>query len=335
VVRKPVERDRLDAYENAVHRAVDWLVGMLNPDGSMNPVEKGALAYYKVPRGLAVAGRLSEANAMLDWAKRELMTDEGDFRAPRAGFHRFHYTYSSAWFVWTGQVLGRFDVSYPGMDYLRRFRHPGTGGYCSEDVFAEGNHNEQDLLTICFTSFIGLYMGMIDEAVGAAALVEGMLDRQPDIRRRLWLRVDGSGELVTGIPGRCGERRFYVLEIDRPGQYYYYPGAALVFLAKLYSITRDRRHLALAERIFDICLRCHEDAFLTDGTGKVGLGSAYLFALTGDDAYAEAALRSCDFLAGDQKAGGFWERGGAPTASSTAEFVVWLSEIVSILSAGA
>jgi hypothetical protein len=42
-------------------------------------------------------------------------------------------------------------------------------------------------------------------------------------------------------------------------------------------------------------------------------------------------MRSCDFLAEDQHPDGCWMRGGSPTASSTAEFVVWLSEVIAIL----
>ena len=114
-------------------------------------------------------------------------------------------------------------------------------------------------------------------------------------------------------------------------QYYYYLGASMVFLTRLYTISGDRKHLDLANTVYKVCLNCHEDVFHTDGTGKVGLGSAFLYQATGDKKYAESAIKSCDFLVSDQHPGGYWERGGKPTASSTAEFVVWLCEVVSIL----
>jgi len=324
------DKAKLGQYEDAVRRAERWLCSMLNPDGSMNPADKGPLAYYKVPRSLAIVGRLREAQAMLEWARRTIFTPEGDFAAPREGFHHYHYTYSSAWFVWVAQLLGRFDISYRGMAYLSRFRNPRTGGYCSEAPYGTGGSDEQDLLSISFNAFVGLHLGMRAEAEAAADLIRRLLDQQPDPGRVLWLRVDADGRLLERVGPDCDEPRYYALEIQSPAQYYYYLGAALVFLARLYGLTGDRRHLESAAAIHDLCLQCHEDVFLTDGTGKVGLGSAYLFQATGEQRYAESAVRSCDFLVADQQAEGCWVRGGKPTASSTAEFVVWLCEVMAL-----
>ena len=209
-----------ETYREAVERAAGWLGRQLNPDGSMNPVEKGALTYYKVPRGFQVVGRLREAHAMLDWAGRTILTPDGDFAAERQAFHHYHYTYSSAWFVWVAQLLGRFDVSYRGMEYLRRFRNPHTGGYCSEATYAADNHNEQDLLSISFNAFVGLHLGLVHEARAAAALIRRILDQQPDPETRVWLRADAEGGLVARVDPGCDEPRYYVLEIEAPEQYY-------------------------------------------------------------------------------------------------------------------
>ena len=329
--REATLREHTENYREAVGRAVGWMGQQLNSDGSMNPIEKGPLTYYKVPRGFQVVGRLREAHAMLDWTRRTIFTPEGDFAAERQAFHYHHYTYSSAWFVWVAQLLGRFDISYRGMEYLDRFRNPRTGGYCSEATYAVENRNEQDLLSISFNAFVGLHLGRLEEAREAAGLIRRFIDQQPEPEKMVWLRVDAEGGLITRVDPDCDESRYYVLEIKAPEQYYYYLGAAMVFLARLYSLTGDGRHLEMAEAVYDICRKCHEDVFLTDGTGKVGLGSAFLYQLTGEEKYAQAAMRSCDFLVGDQHPDGCWMRGGSPTASSTAEFVVWLSEVIAIL----
>jgi len=322
--------EKLEKYGESVDKGVQWLCRMQNPDGSMNPAEKGALTYYKVPRGLAIAGRLQEAHSLLDWVERTIFTPEGDFAAERQGFHHYHYTYSSAWFVWVAQLLSRFDISYRGMEYLLRFRNPRTGGYCSETACGTGHHDEQDVLSTSFNAFVGLHLGLVEEAGAAAQLVRHILDQQPDPDRMFWLRVDADGRLITQVNPDCDEPRYYVLEVKEPAQYYYYLGAAMVFLAKLYGVTGDEQHLEAADTVHRLCLQCHPDVFLTDGTGKVGLGSAYLFKATGEPKYAESAVKSCDFLAADQHPDGCWVRGGSPTASSTAEFVVWLSEVIAI-----
>lgn len=326
-----MSKESVQAYREAAAKAAKWLCSIQNPDGSMNPVEKGALTYYKIPRGLAIAGRLEEAHALLDWARETIFTAEGDFAAERKAFHHYHYTYSSAWFIWAAHLLSRFDISYKGMEYLRRFRNPRTGGYCSEATYSRERHNEQDLLSISFNAFVGLHMGMLEEAETAAKLVRSIIEQQPEPDRTFWLRVDAEGGLITRVAPNCDEPRFYALEVKAPAQYYYYLGAAMVFLAKLYSVTRSERHLETAEIVHKICLTCHEDVFLTDGTGKVGLGSAYLYKITGEEKYAVSAARSCEFLTADQHPDGYWARGGSPTASSTAEFVVWLSEVAAML----
>lgn len=328
MARKLLPPEKMEKYRESASKAAQWLGSIQNSDGSIDPADKGPLAYYKIPRGLQIVGRLQEAQAMLDWTRESIFTPEGDFAGERKGFHHFHYTYSSAWFVWVAQLMSRFDISCKGMDYLCRFRNPRTGGYCSEAIYAPENHNEQDLLSISFNSFVGLHLGMLKEAKAAAELIDDIIDQQPELDERFWMRVDADGRLITRVDPNCDEPRYYVLEVKAPEQYYYYLGAAMVFLAKLYSATGDRQHLEAAEAIHRICLQCHEDVFLTDGTGKVGLGSAYLFKVTGEEKYAESAIKSCDFLVADQHPDGYWVRGGMPTASSTAEFVVWLSEVV-------
>jgi hypothetical protein len=297
----------------------------------MNPVSNGALSYYKVPCAFLIAGEHEAAHKLLDWAKRELMTPEGDFRAERKGWHVSHYSYSSCWFVWVAQRLSRFDVSYKGMEYLLRFVHPKTGGFCSKGPYEDGGENEQDILATAFTAFIGLHLHLIEEAIAAAGWIEDLLKQQPHPERELWIRKDDKGRLITSVP-KGEEAGYYVLIAKEPKQHYYFIGGAIVFLAKLYSITGKKKYFEMADHVVDFALSCHPDVFLTDGTGKVGLGSAYLYYLTKNEKYLRAAERSADFLVADQQPEGYWMRGGKPTASSTGEFVVWLTEIVTCCS---
>lgn len=315
----------------SIDKAGKWLRSIQNEDGSMNPVSNGALSYYKVPCALLIGGEHQAANRLLDWAKMELMTEEGDFQAERKNWHASHYVYSSSWFVWVAQRLSRFDVSYKGMEYLLRFVNPKTGGFCSKGLYVEDQENEQDLLSTSFTAFVGLHLNRITEAIAAGGWIESLLGQQPHPETELWIRMDDDGRLITSVPER-GEPNYYVLVAKEPKQHYYFVGGAIVFLAKLYSITKDEKYLKMANRFVDFALSCHEDAFLTDGTGKVGLGAAYLYYLTKDEKYLRAAERSAVFLLDDQQPEGYWVRGGKPTASSTGEFVVWLTEIVSCCS---
>ena len=328
------DADRIAGYRESAERAVRWLLSIQNPDGTMNPTEKGAFSYYKVPRCLAMAGHHDEAARLLAWAEREIFTADGNFDATRTGFHAAHSCYANCWFVWAAHAMSRFDISYPGMDYVLRFRHPHNGGYCSEGPYRPGQGNEQDLVSTAFASFVGLHLGRLEEAVAAAEFIARFVEQQPEPDKRLWLRTDDNGKLVTAVPEGCEEPRYFVLETEAPGQLYYYLGVSMILLGKLYMLKRQQRYIEAADAFLRTAHRCHPDAFLTDGTGKIGLGAAYLYHATGDPKYAEAARKSCDFLVSDQSDEGPWIRDGKPTASSTAEFAVWLTVVATILGRG-
>ena len=81
-------------------------------------------------------------------------------------------------------------------------------------------------------------------------------------------------------------------------------------------------------------MRCHEDLFQADSAGKFCYGNTFLYRATGDEGYLQVAERCADYLVADQQPEGCWMRGGKPTASSTAEFCVWLTNLLCLAEAG-
>ena len=318
----------LNKYEEAVHKSVAWILTQQNADGSLNPADKAPAAFYKVPRALALAGHATAAQRFLDVVERDALTGDGDFGGKAGTFHEDHWTYANCWFVWASVVLSRLDLAYRGMAYLLSHRDPHTGGYCSRAPYDADRVDtiQEDMLSTAFTSFVGLHLGRLDEARDAADFLKRLLDMQPDVADRLYLRTNGRGELITTVPANDPEPRHYVIEAAKPQQFYYFIGAAISFLAKLYTVTGKRAHLELALEYLGFATRCHDDVYETDAAGKIGLGCAYLYGITGDRQYRTIAHRVADFLVADQQADGYWMRGGKPTASSSAEFCVWLGE---------
>ena len=88
-------------YRQAAVRAIKWLLTQQNDDGSMNPVEQGIAAYYKVPYAYSLAGRTPEAVRLLAWIRENAFTEEGDFGGlhPRIGAHQTFYHYSNSWLI--------------------------------------------------------------------------------------------------------------------------------------------------------------------------------------------------------------------------------------------
>jgi hypothetical protein len=320
-----------EKYREAALKGINWLVSIQNPDGSMNPVDKGALSYYKVPRAMAIGGKLSEANRLLDWARQTIFTKEGDFTGVRKGFHHYHYTYSSAWYVWISNILGRFEIANLGMQYLLKFRNPITGGYCAESTYSPNNIGEkaeQDLLAIAFNSYVGLHMGHVEEAKQAAKLIKRMLETQPEPDDKFWMRVDGSGNLVTKVSEKCDDPRFYLVDAHKPKEFYYFIGAAMIFLSKLAAYTGNKDYISVADGLYSFCEKCNEDLLVSGPGCKVGLGLAFLYKLTRKEKYLEGAIRNAEFAANWQDEDGSW---ADKSASGTAELSTWLYEIAAVL----
>jgi len=318
-------------YHRTIEKAIAWLLTQQNADGSFHPPEKAPVAFYKVPRALVTAGHPEAAQKFLDVVERESLEANGDFSGKTGTFHEAHWTYANCWFVWASLVLSRFDMAYRGMEYLLSHRDPTTGGYCARTPYAEATGAEQeDILSTAFTSFVGLHLGFLDEARQAAGFLKRLFDLQRDLPDRLYLRMNTAGELITEAPPDEAEPRHYAVEAAEPQQFYYFVGAAIAFLAELYTITRDESHLDLADRFVDFATGCHDDVYRTDASGKICLGCTYMYGITGKQKYKAIARRIADFLVEDQHPEGYWMRDGKATASSSAEFCVWLGAFLRI-----
>ncbi len=64
---------------------------------------------------------------------------------------------------------------------------------------------------------------------------------------------------------------------------------------------------------------------------KIGEGPYYLFYATGEGQYLRVAERCADYLISDQHPDGYWLRGGKIKTSSTAEFCVWLMNLLAVV----
>ena len=57
------------------------MLTQLNEDGTVNPLEKGAIGYYKLPWAFILAGKFGEAKQIIDWTVRETLSPEGDLKS--------------------------------------------------------------------------------------------------------------------------------------------------------------------------------------------------------------------------------------------------------------
>jgi len=324
------------AYQESVRKGIDWIVAQVNEDGTVNPVEKGSFAYYKLPWSLAVAGRAEQAASVVTRIAADTMTQEGDFFTDaRSKFHLDYYAYENAWIVAAAHALGLFDISRRGWTYIRSLQDPHTGGFCSNEPFREGADLQEDPLSSAWACNVALHLGDVQAAVRAASFINMMWDIQPKIEQCFYFRWRPETGLVLEKPEQEPADRDFRVSATEPENWYYVLGAQIAFLAKLHLATGDQHYLALARRVNDFAMRCHKDVFQTDSSGKIGYGNALLYYATGEEPFLATAVRCADYLANDQQKEGYWMRGGKPTASSTAEFCLWLTTLLAVDSAAA
>lgn len=331
-------------FAQAARRGVEWVLAQQRGDGAFGDPCEGIGAYYKVPYALGLMGHPREAARLARWIADHHFTAAGDF-GPDSGpgevgssgaRHERWPTYQQAWLVQGLHRLGRYDMSFPGARFLLSYQLPRGGFYATE---GEGRLVEP----VC-TSWSGLAVlttGHLEEARRAGDALVSMVRAQPD-PGRFYFRMSEVGDLVTDVPE--GEELFHFVDATALRQIYYNPGIALIFLAQLYRATGADTYLAACHQLVDFTSRCAADVYRFPPSGKLGMGCAILYELTGRAEARQGACGVAEYLLETQTAEGIWElpdegpyRGPkyrnnpAIDLDIAAEFSIFLTEIAARL----
>jgi len=325
-----------ESARSAALKGADWLVSRLENDGSYGAEADDLAYYYKGPYALSLTGHFTEAMRMLDHIKRSYMSQDGDFRGKRKKsefLSEEFYTYANAWIVIGAQRLGRFDISYNGMDFLLRYRDCDSGGFFSQKE--PSSHGMIDTLDTCFDGLACLYLGHLKEAIEAGEFLMRLLDMQAEDTDRFYFRYSPDKGLVTSFPSE--EALNYVVDSRKEKQRYFFVGYPVGYLSKLYMISGNTNYLKAADGYFNFAASCRGDVYHYPASGKLGWGSAVAFKATENAKYRQTAEKLASYLVSIQNPDGSWLYDGrypsmdqqppAVTFDITQEFVCWLREI--------
>ena len=284
----------------AATRAADWIAAQRGEDGSFCAPTDGTDSYYKIPSALALAGRYREALHLAHWIGEHHFSSEGDFggEGNRGADHERWPTYRNAWLVQGLHRLGRWDLSLPGAEFLLSYQLPSGGVYALE---GEGRIIEP--VCTSWTGMAALTTGHLAAARRAGDLLVRMAREQP-VSGRFYFRMTPAGELITDAP-EAGSLHAYV-DADLPQQIYYNPGIALIFLSHLYRATSEESYLDAGRALLSFCDQCAADVYAFPPSGKLGLGCALLYELTGLPAARDGARRVGEYLVESQLPEGIW-----------------------------
>lgn len=312
-------------YKQARDRGGRYLLKQMNEDGSFG--DRTVADYYKVPAALQVCGHSNAANRLCHWIRRCGMDSDGDF-GPRSQFASgYFYAYFNTWVILGAQRLAQFDLANRGMDFLMDFYDATGGGFYSCRTAREPT-TKQDLWVTSGCGQAALCTGRLEVARGVGRWMQRMMDQQPDYPHVLYTVCTPRDELVTR-PEPQDPIRYQLVNTTEGDQYFFHPGIAGGFLARLYQATGEQQWLRLARQYMTFATTASDHLFRLLRAGKVGWAAAMLYVLTGESQYREMAVRVGDNLVAQQAGDGSWMSldSADPNNDVTAEMVVWLDEI--------
>jgi hypothetical protein len=325
--------DAVARYRDSMLKGIAYMLAKQEPSGAIAPKEQGIGGYYKLPYALQVAGKWEECLRLLDWVRKHDIGPDGDFGKafPRGDIHTTYYIYSNSWIVMAAQRCSQFDLSYKGWDWLRRRQHE-SGNWPMD---GKGTLGIADLWSNALLGYAAIIMGDCERAFRTGDLCLRILEEQPEIDRRLYFVWDSEKGLVTEAePGK--ERMFWV-DCSQPEQFYISPGAAAMFLGRLYMASSEEKYIQGARRYLDFHETCHDDRYAFSMTCKIAWGAGIVYGITGEKKYGDMAMAAADYLVSIQRPDGGWMEEGegrteAMNNDATNEFCCILGEVIEGLS---
>jgi hypothetical protein len=342
IAADPTVSNKVLSYRASRDKGIEFLLGNLNADGSIGPVDKG-IFYSRVPWSLALGGETGAALRLTHWVRRHMFTPEGELagdRSPNGGASETANTYAECCLAYGAQLLGQYDVAQRSMRNALRYQDPVTGGVYRNRAHV-GSTGEQIVYLTCQLGMSALLTGYRAEAEAAGYFLRRVWEAQPELPDRLFTIWTRTGGLITEVPP-SEDRRQYVNESQDMKQMHYNGGMAAALLTRLYLATEDRQWLDLARQYQAFSMSSTALQFETKQVCKSAWGGGLLYAATGEPLYRDWTIKMGDWFVAEQYADGHWQNSTYIDSNPphhrnitiTAEFVVHMDTIASVLSAG-
>lgn len=316
---------------STARRAADWLVSLMQPDGSL----KGATSindYYKAVVGLAAAGRQDESERMLNYVAERFLRQDGDLDGAGCVWFDQFRIYPHAWLLMAAVVRSRFDLVRTWADFLERFQDPDNGGFYGS-ISERDRRGEQELMSAGVVAIALLWAGRTQAALRTGDWLRRLYEAQPDLKSGfnfVWNRQSG---LVTDFP--ADKALEYRVDAKKTAQWYFQYGVGAALASGLYGATGDRGWLKLGRLYLDASQHCREDVLRQGTSGKIGWGAAWLYRMTGDPGDRKLAESVYANLRDSQHTDGWWSVSNiysrdwstnpAPQIDVTGEFAALMS----------
>ena len=315
----------LDACDDAVSRAADWLVQRLGPDGALGDPAHG-FTYHRAPWALTLAGRHDEAHAVCGFIRRTLLTADGDLAGP-ARRSTDGWAYRDSSLVIGAHMLQQYDLSHGLMPSLLRWQDPVSGGFAN-DLTEDGPSDEMDVPYACGPGLACLITGDLPAAHRVADFLRSVYDAQDQLPERFFAFWSRGRQAPIRFGDNGFQQRFVVENAADRMQRWTVGGIGAAFLGRLHQADPDPALLSLARAYQSFSMAATDAQFRYPSACKSSWGAAVLYEITGDEAYLDWLGRYAQWYLAAQEPSGFWhpwvERNEGQVIEITLEFVMHL-----------
>lgn len=298
--------NQLDCNEirKSLDDACHWLLSQIDEDGCVGESDSISV-YSKVPASLLACGQVPAACRVLSWIDRVAMDAQRRLiLSPQFEVDYPFSTYERAWVV-RGALLGdRYDLVIELINQIAEYQDANTGGFWDTAAEKEGVKGQQSCMTAGMAGMALIACNQMEAAIKAGEFLLDTFEDQPQ-RTEGFFAVRDVGGCDQAGPFLEKNSMSYVDfygTAQRPGRF----GPVMVFLVRLYRITRQVRFLDLAKKYANLFLDTEDKAFLCIECHKFLWGLAELYQVSPDDRYLEKIGKGLTFLLEFQQPGGYW-----------------------------
>lgn len=285
-------------------RAVGWLMGYLNADGSLGDAKDG-FKYYRAPWTFTLYGESPAGHAICGWIRRNLLTADMTLDGPLRPLND-GWAYRDATLIVGAQMLHQHDLSIALMRNLLRWQDPVSGGFANDRLPDGSMSDDMDIPYACGPGFACLLTGRMDQARLVAGFLQRIYDAQAEMPDRFFCFWSRSRQAPIRYGDPDFQPRFVVENQQNRMQRWTIGGIAAAFLCRLYLADPQDRYLALARSYQDFSMAATDDQFFYPSACKSSWGAALLYQITGEPQYLAWLGRFARWYIDSQEPEGFW-----------------------------
>ena len=315
-------------------KALDWVLGHQNPDGSLGDPAEGFHA-FRAPWSFIVGGRTDAAIAYCAWVRDAMLTPDG-LDGPYRVLNDA-YAYRDATLIVGAHLARQYDLSLGLMPRLLSWQDPVSGGFHNDRTADGGMSDRMDVPFACGGGLACLATGHLDEARAVYRFLDRIYAAQAQLPERFYYAWSkASQRAITEFPE---DETFWCVVDNRVAreQRWTVGGIAAGFLCRLYLCEPRPEYLDLARRYQSFSMAATSAQFDYAQVCKSSWGSALLYQITGDDEYLSWSRRMGEWYIETQNDEGFWRWKGfealGPRIEAALEFAMHVDTLIGGLAA--